>query len=327
MPTLNSARENLYDATYEIAKAIIDKEALKYIKIIDKGRWVYKYAAFKFGGRYEDVFKMFRTLTQDTDNRWSGLGTSTSQDPFGKPALYFAMEAIGESHTVFSELLHYQATIESLSEETNRVKNIKYFQFKSNESPEIVVAPEGLSYYFQFAFELRKNLVYFNVPLPETDDDDTLVATIFRELKKNKAVLLEGETTSTLYKNPKDCTFNRAIGNACLDYIHADGLVVDSSRGKSKNLILRLEDETRPSRPDQFMKLMTFRGRASFWLSQTPNSTGLYAEDYPIFNAYETIADQEYNERELVYLDDGLSYPEISLPEIEDMYPQKNTDF
>lgn len=264
----------LYDIVYSVSKQVFtsNQNLVKRYKVVyGVGTPLFRYVGYRDSKPQEDssARKIWNTLEYDTENRWTGMGT----DGKGTSGLYLSMEESRDSNTRFPELEHYQNP-----QESSQV--LQYMEYNPGRPPEWKDV-NGHALRSVFLFTLHSKIKGIDLRLP-----NDLIDAIFIEAQREIFDLL-GPTASvdSLYYNPDDASFNRAVGNAAFDTIkNCDFLITTSVRDKkSINVVMR-------GNPGVAMDQLKAEGRITFL--RDDELRAVYTKDDLIYNGKLEQADE-----------------------------------
>lgn len=287
MPKLEN--QAIYNAAFESTKELIMRPLGIHpnmrLKDYFTGQYLYRYSSQSVDdvGNHHGNLKIWRDLNDDVENRWTGYAMG---GPGGQVGLYTTLEQAGEGNTVFAELFHY------LKEEKDSKNDhlVSYQDFagavvpKGKEKPvPKMVGHVAERMHYMFAYTLTKPISVMDLQIPISPaDQGSFINSVFSLCKdKYPAIFYEGMNSIDLYKHDKDASFCRAIGNACMEFVPCNGILVTSARDTASQSVI-LKGSIRKE-----FDFLAFAGRSSFFVDPSTGKGHSCAE---------TIEDQMYND-------------------------------
>jgi hypothetical protein len=288
MPKIEN--QAIYNAAFERTKAMIMTPLGIHpnmrLKDYFTGQYLYRYSSQSVDdlGSHHGNLKIWRDLNADVENRWTGYAEG---GPGGQVGLYTTLEQAGEGGTVFAELFHY------LKHEKDSANNhvVVYEDFAgavvpkgaAKPVPQIVRPHIAERMHYMFAYTLTKPISVLDLQIPISPaDQGSFVNSVYLLCKdKYPEVFHDGMNSIGLYKHDTDASFCRGIGNACMEFVPCNGILVTSARDTASQSII-LKGDVRKE-----FDFLAFSGRSSFFVDPATGKGHSCAE---------TVEDQIYND-------------------------------
>jgi hypothetical protein len=283
MPKITSLQK--YNAVLQASNRLLLEQGTKdklFTYEIPEGTAVYRYISYRDSDPQiaDSARKVWSPLKSDTENRWTGI-PSDQYPQMGTQGLYLSIEAAGVDTTQFAELEHY------LTDNTTEKQEISYYNYTSGKPPELKIADvSSLRSLFLFTFkEVKKGV---DLRLSNTPSRDFLQRVLDEARKANPGVFNSTDTLDSLYKNPEDASFCRAIGNSVFTtYPDVPLFCTTSVRSDTaENMIHRAPDRDL-SGSAQAIDVLNPQGRISWYLDPatiTKHGIAVYTLDDMVYN-------------------------------------------
>jgi hypothetical protein len=276
MPTISFLKR--YNAFYKSAvKVFTSTDLTRYRLTKRQGSSLYRYVSYRNSmPQAADAGKtLWLSLEDDKSNRWTGWGQTANDSSQG---LYFSNEFLAEGQP-FPELDHYQ------DKAADPDAMIAYFEYSKGIEPKLMTA-KASELRSMFLFTMNKELSGLDLKLYTLDEQEQkqnnpLLEKILQKALEEDSMLLEhGESLDSLYTDPKNADFCRAIGNACFNSVEGiDCFETSSVRDlKSVNSVLK-------AAPREPLGFLAPEGRATFFVNESKVGQGVYTISDMVYNA------------------------------------------
>jgi hypothetical protein len=265
MPSIKFPR--LFALTSRSARTVLTRTGPRDMVVTKAGSTWYRYVGYR--GNMPQVAgagrTQFLTLTNDTQNRWTGSDLARG----GRQGLYLSAVFLNTGDP-FPELSHYQQV------DQDSVDLVAYYQYHPGLNP---IDPElrvekatNLRSMFLFALTGDQH----GLDLRMQPGGNNLLTAIhramradpeFESVRAETAGQVDIDNLEAMYRNGESADFCRAVGNAALEQPDVENLLVTSVRdGVSTNVIARTAVRG-PADPPARLEYLKPEGRATFFVA------------------------------------------------------------
>lgn len=271
MPEIQNV--DMYNAIQAACEQILTRDVMESLMIdIPAGTSTYRYVSYRNNAPQigENGLKVWGDIgTADLKNRWTGSDLQGG----GQRGVYLSAEIPDAGTTTFTELEHYIT-------QNPTPQDISYYTYKPGTEPVLHNSTElNLNTMFLFNFNQAQRGVDVRI---NGQSRDVLQRVLDRAVETNPELFV-GRDLDSLYKDPEDSSFCRAIGNHILENSQADFFCATSARGTqpADNYIMRANASS------QALTSLDTNGRISWYYDPaTPNNPAV-----PVY----TMEDLAYN--------------------------------